>query len=1044
MNGEQSIGWSRDPGPCIILRGSLSNGALWLGYEDNRGNTRFSGQPGYITVSVTPVGTSGWPGAPQILLPGDCESLLTDRISEVGAGRPGYEGAEPIPMFVASLSIHEHVAVLARKLWQDRGSPMGSPEIDWFEAEQQLGVTGSALSAFPLETLIERLPLIASNWTRIEVVQLARKSWQRRSPLRLPLKVQPVGIEADRTLDLVRSRLWFSDPVVQEFGIAISATVPAPLQGILTHDVVLCTASDLVPVLHVIASSVLEKRPRFIIVLGEVQIQSLNLPEGTSLLAVPLPKSPATAEGFVKEVFYGIIHDNPLHAAVKAATLKAGWQIGGPARLVSDPAAIHDLRFKDALTAVLDETLALHSGPIGGLNLPWLSQFSTTPTITTALNRASEAWGITQAAIDGGLSLQADFSRETEGLVPMARALKLLHDARERCEGVRADLAVISADPQVVSAIRQQQERRVDIALLRGETGFWSDPFVRPGGRLETGALYHLRVHIGRKSPASLITEETPGIDQILPDTDPTKGHYLHVVVFPLDFECHSPTMQRVFLPQFSNSEAVVFEVVAPEKPCRAQLRVGVYYDLPGRANPEALPDGYKNHLIQLFLLESGVGLPGTVPGAGEDALRVRLEFSRTSRFVNLDELSDRRLSIAMNDDPQGSHRLMVKGGQACQNILLTELALDDSLGSMRRLLEAVTWDDKKQGPRFPENPPQKPEEEFDRWLRDLASTGKDLYDALWRETREDFQKVLTKFRESSDGVIQIIRLATNYLFPWSALYDFEVPAEKPDAAPVGVCKGFTRPGYTCDKCLKDCLHPDKSKTFCVYGFWGMRHKVEQLLHTPFQTENAITVIKPMPEKAVQVSVGVKGKIVDSFVSGLEETLGKTTVHSVQSIEELLKRLWTEKDRPAILLVLGHYETTAKNKPQITFAGGGYLQPADITSNVQKHNKWTEPNPIVILAACESAAASLASITSFLSAFADARASAVIGTETTVFEGLACRFAKEITTALMKIDHEKRQTLGDAVLQFRRTLLLDFNPLGLVFTPYGDADLHRI
>jgi hypothetical protein len=102
----------------------------------------------------------------------------------------------------------------------------------------------------------------------------------------------------------------------------------------------------------------------------------------------------------------------------------------------------------------------------------------------------------------------------------------------------------------------------------------------------------------------------------------------------------------------------------------------------------------------------------------------------------------------------------------------------------------------------------------------------------------------------------------------------------------------------------------------------------------------------------------------------------------------------------------------------------------------------------VVLAACESAAASVASITSFLSAFADAGASAVVGTETTVFEGLACRFAKEIATALMEApstgDPGKRQTLGEAVLQFRRRLLQDFNPLGLVFTPYGDAGLHRI
>ncbi len=300
----------------------------------------------------------------------------------------------------------------------------------------------------------------------------------------------------------------------------------------------------------------------------------------------------------------------------------------------------------------------------------------------------------------------------------------------------------------------------------------------------------------------------------------------------------------------------------------------------------------------------------------------------------------------------------------------------------------------------------------------------------------------------TSDGVIQIIRLATNFLFPWSALYDFDVPSEKPGGPPAEVCTGFTRPGYSCQKCLQDCLHPDKSETYCVYGFWGNRHQVEQLLHTPFQKEDAITVIRPMPEQAVSVSVGIKGNYMDRIVETLQKILGDKAVYPVQSLKETLARLWSEKDRPAILLVLGHYETPQPDKPQITFAGNEWLQPSDITRTVQKLAKWKEPNPVVVLAACETAAASLESITSFLSAFADARASAVIGTETTVFEGLACRFAQEIATSLMQpsagIEPDKRRTLGDAVLQFRRELLLDFNPLGLVFTPYGDAGLHRL
>ena len=34
---------------------------------------------------------------------------------------------------------HEQIALRAFGLWQERGSPIGSPEEDWFRAEQEIG-----------------------------------------------------------------------------------------------------------------------------------------------------------------------------------------------------------------------------------------------------------------------------------------------------------------------------------------------------------------------------------------------------------------------------------------------------------------------------------------------------------------------------------------------------------------------------------------------------------------------------------------------------------------------------------------------------------------------------------------------------------------------------------------------------------------------------------------------------------------------------------------------------------------------------------------
>jgi hypothetical protein len=52
---------------------------------------------------------------------------------------------------------HEVMAVLAYRLWEKRGCPLGSPEVDWFEAKNQVATAlakseaAIALSAVGME-----------------------------------------------------------------------------------------------------------------------------------------------------------------------------------------------------------------------------------------------------------------------------------------------------------------------------------------------------------------------------------------------------------------------------------------------------------------------------------------------------------------------------------------------------------------------------------------------------------------------------------------------------------------------------------------------------------------------------------------------------------------------------------------------------------------------------------------------------------------------------------------------------------------------------
>jgi len=47
---------------------------------------------------------------------------------------------------------HSDIAELAYKLWQERGRPFGSPDEDWFRAEQELN--GKPMADLPISSVV--------------------------------------------------------------------------------------------------------------------------------------------------------------------------------------------------------------------------------------------------------------------------------------------------------------------------------------------------------------------------------------------------------------------------------------------------------------------------------------------------------------------------------------------------------------------------------------------------------------------------------------------------------------------------------------------------------------------------------------------------------------------------------------------------------------------------------------------------------------------------------------------------------------------------
>lgn len=71
-----------------------------------------------------------------------------------------------------------------------------------------------------------------------------------------------------------------------------------------------------------------------------------------------------------------------------------------------------------------------------------------------------------------------------------------------------------------------------------------------------------------------------------------------------------------------------------------------------------------------------------------------------------------------------------------------------------------------------------------------------------------------------------------------------------------------------------------------------------------------------------------------------------------------------------------------------------------------------------------------------------AHAAGVVGTEITVFESLATKFAERFLAALLIPGRDRsRRSLGDAIRATRLALLRELNPLGLVYIPFALATL---
>lgn len=798
-----------------------------------------------------------------------------------------------------------------------------------------------------------------------EVARLQRAEGVR-PPFRMPLDVLAVEAEAAiaplDTVDWVTSLRQTTGLRVEKVGApdAVRALVKIP------RDVVVAPAPIVDRLSDAISELPLENQPRLVITVGDRKTASRppRLPFAATLRT---EVGPQQASPLMTEVVRGIAHDLPLHE-IAAGVRRAQAPV---IELRADPETNHGLRMSDAYVGLLDEVYALEA--------------------------AAAPDDAALAPLQTVKALPPNFLQETTGMIPISQQEAILRAARE------------SVTPPSVAPGAEPPPRRVDLRLRRRELSpLVSEHRVAGSNMIWVGrdvtlaadTRYAVEVQVGGRHAASLMGTAPKAIDRLL---DPRqKVHLLDVVLFPLDFRAAGPRHKKMKLPATGVGPVVTFEIKTPRSPVLcARLRVCVYLG---------------NHLLQSFLLSGVVGEREDL--AREGVLQVEPEFSRSERLSDFSGVEPRGVSIAVNDDPSGTHTLMFKRGGRSGSVPFSEAQLEQQVQRVRdELWKATSADGGRRFSIF--STPAAADSEAA--ILELARIGKSLSRGLLINAPE-LEDLIREAMSTRDETLQFLRLRTTYAFPWTVMYDFGLPkAGEP------ICRGAKADGTACG-------HTWSNQAYCINGFWGVRHCIEDLLSVAPGARPP-----PLPRSPLRLAVAVADAATTKLTDDLKALAPGLVEHPLA--DELVKVLWTPGQRPSHLSVLGHLTVLDAKSGDVEIRPAGrpaLLSTTELTDAFALNKAWGAPQPLVMIMACSSGAISTATLNNLMMTVARCGAAAVVGTECDSYSGLLSRFVHEVTRAMW----EDGATLGNAIREFRRKLLVAGNPLGFVFTSVGDSEIH--
>lgn len=854
----------------------------------------------------------------------------------------------------------------------------------------------------------------------------------KQLPFSLPLRIVVAG-EADHyLLTDFETWSWYRDqPTLQTFGMKFQAcdrdfkSLPQEQVDILFLD----EQADIA-----LLKKNAETLPRLIIALGAnapSKLLDFAYREKISLLTYNDEDPPESIDYF-EDLLNSIIHDFPLHEAVALANRKNRLFKGA---LFTSVEGNHGLRISVGFSSFQAEVDHFQKTANPGEPEAFLKRLppATRNKIQPILMRQTSAKGY----FDEIKYREPFFNREKYGIIPLADQIRYFQEQlRPDYLRLTKDLRDLVNVPSQMEEVRQAQRRVVDATMqqVNAQLQYQNVSQHQPLLHRQT---YRLNIHIGQPAPVSLMDKKPDSIDPLLPNPEDKDGHQLEVVLFPKDFKCRSKLRKLITLPLLGGSDTAHFDLDTPGWTGPAQLRFAIFH---------------KNYLLQAFLLEATIADHDDY--SSSILLSVKMDVANTAHFTNLNAVPERLLYIGLNSSASQSHSLLIKGEKEVEEIHgLTEAVISGAQQRFAEMLEQAYFTNGNAQRFAVDGSGQSNKNDFDREVRKFARMGREYYSTLFQYGSKGLRAVLQEVKNKKDQTLQIARYAVNYAFPWSLIYDYSLPPEITNTEEHPVCMGQRLdPQHYPDSQRTDgkgCPHNPDLKTFCIDGFWGNRHRIEQLLTADHPADSTVA-LRTGANKLVYAN-----NLKDRFAAGLTGHIKQDfNVDPLPSSEDLINVLWDEQRRPSCLVVFGHLQTKpVAGEPAeariLTFPKDEWQAQARIPDEkwlfhqllderIINDNCWEkEPLPLVLLISCYNATMQVNALGSMIKDFHTAGAAAIVGTECDITSDLAAKFVKDILNGLYRDGLD----LGTAIQRFNQSCFQSLNPMPFTFTCFGNTDL---